>query len=45
MRTDEQIICERACTNIKFETQFINLTVIPDEDKLTLHRNNRILQL
>ena len=45
MRTDEQILCERACTNIMLETQFTNLTVIPDEDKLTLHRNNRILQL
>ena len=27
------------------ETRFINLTVIPDEDKLTLYRNKRILQL
>ena len=27
------------------ETRFINLTVIPDEDKLTLDRNKRILQL
>ena len=27
------------------ETRFINLTVIPDEDKLTLCRNKRILQL
>ena len=45
MRTGEQIVGKGACTNIMLETQFINLTVIPDEDKLTLHRNKRILQL
>ena len=45
MRTGVQILGKQACTKIILETQFINLTVIPDEDKLTLHRNKRILQL